>query len=160
MTGDNGGVQGVEVVVDGPGPPTTITTNGAGTYFADDLDPGTYTTTISPPAGYDVVGDAILAFTITSAGEIRDGLDFKLATIPPAPTPTPTVTSSPTAQSTKSPAPPPPSADGPGAGPDNDGLPDAGGPPTYLLVLGGALLAGGAALVAFSQRRPNRQHSP
>lgn len=160
VTDDDGGVQGVEVEVDGPGPPTTITTNEAGTYFADNLDPGTYTTTISPPDGYGVVGDATLTFTITSAGEIRGGLDFKLATTPPAPTPTPTATSSPTAQPTASPAPPPPGSAGPDAGADNDGLPDTGGPPAYLLVLGGALLAGGAALVASSRRQPKRQPSP
>ncbi|MCY7395070.1 MAG: hypothetical protein LH468_02775 [Nocardioides sp.] len=84
----DGGVSVVTVTINGPGGPVTAVTDGAGSYLLEGLAPGSYT--VTPPAGDVVAGTATQSFTITSAGEIRGGLDYSLraSVVPPAPTAT------------------------------------------------------------------------
>lgn len=83
---------GVSIIVDGPGGPRTLRTDGEGQYFLDDLAPGTYSIVLAAPAGTTAAGAATRTITITGAGEVRDGQDFALTTVAPVvttPPPTP-----------------------------------------------------------------------
>jgi hypothetical protein len=156
VTDENGPVTDVTILVDGPGAPEATDTDASGAYFLDDLDPGTYTATVIPPAGYDVQGPSDLSFTITAAGEIRGGQDFRLVAETVAPSPTATPTPSPSDSPSPEPSEASPSADA--ASSTGGGfLPDAGGPPMVLLLVAGALIASGIAVLA-SATQGRRRH--
>lgn len=172
-------IAGVEVVVDGPGGPRTLSTDAEGQYFLDGLPAGTYTITVTPPDGTTVGGPSTRTVTTTAAGEIRGGQDFALVAAPapsPTPTPTPTPTPSPSPSPTTSPSPGSPSvspSDSPSPEPTGtptagepptgdrgrggDDLPDTGGPELALAGLGGTLLLGGLLLLTRSHRRTRLQ---
>ena len=61
-------------------------------WFLDGVPAGTWTATPTPPPGSVVTAPAALTATITTAGELRGGLDFTLA---PAPSPTASPTATP-----------------------------------------------------------------
>ncbi|MBN9620592.1 MAG: carboxypeptidase regulatory-like domain-containing protein, partial [Actinobacteria bacterium] len=128
-------VAGVVVHVSGPGGPRTVTTDAAGNYFVSDLDAGSYQVTITTPDGYRVSSTVTLGTTITSAGEIRGGLDFVLARIGTTP---PT---SPAGSSPSSPI-------------------AATGSPTGPLLLVGLLLLGVGGLLTGLGRRHRSGTSP
>ena len=75
---DGSPVSGVAIVVDGPGGPRHLTTDTDGHYFLDGLTAGTYTISVTPPAGSTVTGPGTLTVVITAAGEIRGDQDFRL----------------------------------------------------------------------------------
>ena len=78
---------GVLITVTGPGGATyAVRTDVVGGWRLDDLPPGDYTATVTPPDGGDVVGADALDFTIPQAGGSADDLDFVIALPPPAPT--------------------------------------------------------------------------
>ncbi|MDO9456988.1 carboxypeptidase-like regulatory domain-containing protein [Nocardioides sp.] len=157
VTDENGGVEGIPVVIDGPGPPATTVTDAAGGYYTGDLVAGAYTASVTPPDGFDVDGSASLPFAITAAGEIRGGRDFQLVQeVTPSPTPTPTSTPSPTTEPSDGTTTSPPSSDGSGSGVGPDGLPDTGGPPGFLLGVGVLLVASGVALLSAGRSRRRR----
>jgi len=169
------GVPGVGVTVTGPGAPTTLTTDAAGGYYLDGLTAGGYTVTPVAPAGQTVTTPATLAASITAAGEVRGGLDFVLATAAapsPSPSPTAPTSTSPAFTATTAgtvpgqsvPATPSsttePTAD---EGADQTGptLPDTGGPPLLTLLVAGALVLGGATVLARTRRRgPGQGRGP
>ncbi len=169
-----------QVTVDGPGGRFALLTDTAGNYFVDDLDPGTYTLTLTTPGGYEPPATPVRTVVITTAGEIRAGQDFVLPavvvpptpTVTPTPTPTPTPTVTPTATPTATPSPsatptatpspsdsplPSPSPSSPAASPGAGGgsgftgsLPYTGLPVDHLVDLAGVLFGAGVLLVAGS----------
>ncbi|MFE6968082.1 carboxypeptidase regulatory-like domain-containing protein [Isoptericola sp. NPDC057653] len=78
-------VAGATVTVEGPDGPVTLTTDGAGDYFLDDLPPGDHTITLTVPDGYtaDVTERRV---TVTAAGESFLAEDFGLVAEPVEPT--------------------------------------------------------------------------
>lgn len=124
---------GVELVVDGPDGPTTVTTDTSGLYGVDGLAPGTYTVTVEAPDGYTIEGDATLTVTITPAGEVVVEQDFVLVA-DPVPTPEPTTTA-PTDEATGPPTDDPstpatgePRTGTPGPGTSGPGAPGSSAP--------------------------------
>lgn len=92
VTNDGAPAANVTVTVDGPGGPRTLQTDAEGQYFLDDVPAGSYTITVSVPAGTVATGATTRTVTITAAGEVRGGQDFTLAPAapaPPVPTPQP-----------------------------------------------------------------------
>jgi len=86
-------VAGATVTVDGPGGTHTLTTDADGNYFLDDLAPGSYTITLTVPSGYRAA-TTTRTVTITAAGEIRGGQDFRVSKIVASTSPSSTPTSS------------------------------------------------------------------
>ncbi|WP_204910478.1 carboxypeptidase regulatory-like domain-containing protein [Microlunatus spumicola] len=79
------GRPGVRVVVTGPGGTERVaTTDARGRWSVDDLPPGSYTATVEPFAGAEVVGDASGRLTVPERGGPADDVDFVLR-LPPAP---------------------------------------------------------------------------
>lgn len=149
-----GGLSGV-VRTDGGAPVAGVTitlttdegdqqliTDADGAYGLGGLPPGTYTLTITAPAGSTIVGPSTLTVEVTAAGETFVDQDFTLAAIVVTPTDPPTTTPTPST---------PPSTGG-------DRLPGTGlGPETFTwAVVGGAVLALGAVLFFVSRRRSHR----
>ncbi|MCL8251660.1 carboxypeptidase-like regulatory domain-containing protein [Aeromicrobium fastidiosum] len=127
---------------------TTVTTDAEGTFGIGALAPGTYRVTVAAPAGTS--GGAARTVTITVAGEDLTGQDFALVTAP--------VTSDPVVPAPDDPsdsaADPTSDDDGGSASDDGAVLPDSGGPPLALPLLGLALTTAGA--VAVVAARPRR----
>lgn len=149
VRGDGGApVAGAVVTVAGGGTSQQLTTDAAGAYGLGDLAPGTYTITITPPAGTTVVGSATRTVTVTAAGEAFVDQDFVLAavTVPPVDPVDPGTPGTGGAVT-------------PGGG---DGgvtrLPGTGlGPETFAWAgAGAAVLALGAVLLVVSRRRSRR----
>jgi hypothetical protein len=135
-TGDP--VAGATITVTGA-TTTTITTNAAGDYSADGLDPGDYTVVVTAPDGTTVVGAGTQTVTIPPLGKDVGEIDFSVE---------------------KTPTPPGDGGGGGGSGGDtgdSDGgsasLPDTGGPPYEIGLLGIALIATGGVLVAAARLR-------
>lgn len=143
-------ISGVTITVEGPGGPFTVVTNEVGEYDLDDLPPGTYTVTVTPPSGYLPDGPTVRTVVITDAGNTADA-SFELAL---APSPSPTLTPTPT-PTTFEPGPDPdPSA----SGPSNPDLAGTGTDPTLPLGIGASLLVVGAiALLAAQAVRVRRR---
>ncbi|WP_431074976.1 MSCRAMM family protein [Microbacterium phyllosphaerae] len=119
-----------------------LVTDADGAFGVGDLPPGTYTLTITAPAGSTIVGPATLTVEVTAAGETFVDQDFTLAAIIVTPTDPPTTTPTPST---------PPSTGG-------GRLPGTGlGPETFTwAAVGGAVLALGAVLFLVSRRRSHR----
>ena len=136
----------VTITVSTDGDSQQVTTDADGGYRLGDLTPGTYTLTVTPPPGTEIVGPGVLTVEVTTAGESFVDQDFILAPIvvdptdPPTPTPTPTATPT----------------DPPGTGENH--LPATGlGPETFgWAAAGGAVLLLGAVLLVVSRRRSRR----
>jgi hypothetical protein len=135
-TGDP--VAGATITVTGA-TTTTITTNAAGDYSADGLDSGDYTVVVTAPDGTTVVGAGTQTVTIPPLGKDVGEIDFSVE---------------------KTPTPPGDGGGGDGSGGgtgDSDGgsasLPDTGGPPYEIGLLGIALIATGGVLVAAARLR-------
>ncbi|MBC7276465.1 collagen binding domain-containing protein [Nocardioides sp.] len=162
-------VAGVTLTVDGPDGPVSVITNDAGAYLLEDLPPGDYTITVTAPDGMRVVGDTTRTVTITSAGEIRGGQDFRVeAVASPSPTPTPTPDPTPTPEPTPDPTDlPTPGGDenpptAPNPGPPTEispqsSLPETGGPSWVFAALGVSLMLAGTVLTVTARRR-TRSH--
>lgn len=145
-------VSGAVIVVDTGAGTQQLTTDADGGYGLADLPPGSYTLTITPPAGTSVVGSATRTVVITAAGEAIVDQDFTLAaaTTPPVDPGTPGTPGTPGA----------PGGSGTGSGGANGGrLPATGlGPDTFLWAGAGAgILVLGAVLFAVSRRRARRE---
>lgn len=130
-------VAGVAITVEGPDGTQQVATDADGAYGLGTLPPGTYTITVTPPAGTAVVGAASRTVVITAAGEVVVDQDFTLGAVVVTPTPTPTPTDS---------------------GPAPTGgtkLPATGlAPETFLWAgIGAAVLIIGGILVVVSRRR-------
>jgi hypothetical protein len=150
VRGDGGApIAGVVVTIAG-GTSQQLTTDAAGNYGLGDLAPGTYTITVTPPAGTTVVGSATRTVTVTGAGETFVDQDFALVAVvvPPVDPGTPGT----------------PGAGGgavtPGSG-TGTRLPATGlGPETFVWAgAGAAVLALGAVLLVASRRRSRRDGS-
>jgi len=133
VTDADGPVVGVEVTLTGPSGSVTRTTDGAGHYYVDDLDPGRYVVMIETPDGTtpDVTSRTV---EITEAGEVFGAEDFLLSTV----------------------STPSPGDDDTGAGspPVDAGLPDTGAPSPWWPVAGAlSLLAG---IMVLGQWSPHR----
>ncbi|MFJ4223440.1 collagen binding domain-containing protein [Microbacterium sp. NPDC089695] len=147
LTDDGDPVSGAVITLDTGAGTQQLTTAADGTYGLGDLAPGTYTLTITPPAGTTVVGSATLTVVITAAGEAIVDQDFTLAVddVPPVDPGTPGT--------------PGTGAGGSGSGGANDGrLPGTGlGPETFLWAgVGAGVLVLGGVLFAVSRRRSRR----
>ncbi|MGH1564119.1 MSCRAMM family protein [Mumia sp. DW29H23] len=152
VTGGDGPQPGVTVVVDGPGQPVSLLTDEDGGYYLGDLSPGTYTIEVTPPGGYEVVGEATRTVTTTDAGEVVGGQDFAVRVLATPPTSPPT--SEPTTGLTTAPT---VAAGGGSADDDADddaaagdgpgGLPDTGGSALLSLVVGALLAATGGTVL-------------
>lgn len=130
-------VSGATVTIDGPGGTAVATTDEAGSYSLDGLGAGEYTTTVTPPEGFQPVEPQ--TFTITEAGETVEASFVLVAIAAPAPSPTPTPTATPPA----------------GALPAGE-LPATGGPDASpALWLGAGML--GVGLVAVGVGRAARR---
>lgn len=125
-------VSGVVISVSGPAGTQQLTTDADGAYGLGTLPPGSYTITVTPPAGSTVVGAATRTVIITDAGEVVIDQDFTLAAAVVTPTPSPSV----------------PSTGG-------NRLPATGlGPETFMWAgIGAAVLILGGVLVVLSRRR-------
>jgi hypothetical protein len=166
-TGDP--VAGATVTVDGPDGPVTATTDDAGTYIVEDLPPGDYIITVTAPDGMRVVGEVSRTVTITSAGEIRGGQDFRVdevASPSPTPTPTPTATPEPTPAPDPTDVPisggdeNPPAAPNPGPPTETSpqsSLPETGGPSWVFAALGISLMVAGTVLTVTARRAARRR---
>lgn len=156
---------GVEVAVVGDdGERVVAVTDEDGTYFVDELDPGVYQVTVRPADGTVVDSTESLDATITDAGEIRGGLDFRLAPAPVDPPTTPVdpptgPVDPPSTPPTDPPVPPGGGGVGGGGGSGVGGLPATGGPERALLLVGLAALLGGLAMVGAGQLRGRRRVS-
>ncbi|GGU29446.1 MSCRAMM family protein [Nocardioides albus] len=161
-------VAGVTVTVEGPDGPVAVTTDDAGGYVVEDLPPGDYTITVTAPDGTRVVGEPTRTVTITSAGEIRGGQDFRLDEVA-SPSPTPTPTPDPTPDPTPAPGPTdvpvpggnenPPTAPDPGPSTEispQSSLPETGGPSWVFAALGVSLMLAGTVLTVTARRRARR----
>lgn len=136
---DGSFVPGATIEVTGPDGTETLTTDDEGNYYLDDLPPGDYTITITPPDGFTVVGDSSLDVTLTAAGESRLDQDFEIAA--------------------EDEATPPDEGDDGAPGEDDatppDGeetLPDTGAGVAALAGFGVLLIAGGALALKGAQR--------
>lgn len=131
-TTDGDAVDGVVVtILDADGAVVATATTGSDGSWSTTVPPGAYVAEVAAPPGYEVEGDARLAFETGEAAALE--LDFVLRLVE-EPT-TPGVT-------------PPPSQDpAPGAGPDEP-MPSTGTDPAPAAALAGLLLLGGVALVA------------
>ncbi|MGH8776066.1 MAG: MSCRAMM family protein [Jiangellaceae bacterium] len=121
-------VPGAEVTITGSNgdPVATITTGDDGTWSVP-LPPGQgYMAEVTPPDGYEVVGEPGITFDVTD--EPVTGLDFQLRLVP---------------------TPPDPDDDGARPAPS---LPDTGVEPGPTLALAGVLVALGLALMAAGRR--------
>lgn len=173
-------VAGVTITVEGPDGPITARTDDAGAYIVEDLPPGDYAITVTAPDGMRVVGETSRTATITSAGEIRGGQDFRVDEVPspsptpdptptPEPEPTPTPTPDPTPDPTPTPEPMPdptvvpipggnenpPAAPNPGPPTEispQSSLPETGGPSWVFAALGISLLLAGTVLTVTARR--------
>lgn len=158
-------VAGVDLLVDGPDGPTTLTTDASGGYALDGLGEGTYTVTVVAPDGYTVTGPGTLTVTVTAAGEVFVDQDFVLeAVVTPGPTAQPTDDPTTPAPTPSTPGTPPPggSAPGPGGsaprpggsapGPGGPQLPTTGGDPAAPLAVATLLLAAGTGTLAIRRR--------
>lgn len=128
-------VPGATIEITGPDGTETLTTDEEGNYYLDDLSPGDYTITITPPDRYTVVGDESLEVTLTAAGESRLDQDFEVAA--------------------EDDAVPPDEEDDttPDTAPDDEEtLPDTGAGVAALAGLGTLLIAGGVAALNASAR--------
>ncbi|MGN7948869.1 MSCRAMM family protein [Microbacterium sp. 22215] len=141
-TDDGAPVSGVRITLTTDEGTQTLTTDADGAYGLGNLPPGTYTLTITAPAGSTIVGPATLTVEVTSAGETFVDQDFTLAAIVVPPTDPPTDPEPPTTP------------------PNNGGgtLPGTGlGPETFMWAgIGGAVLVLGAVLLVVSRRRSRR----
>lgn len=141
-TDDGAPVSGVRITLTTDEGTQTLTTDADGAYGLGNLPPGTYTLTITAPAGSTIVGPATLTVEVTSAGETFVDQDFTLAAIVVPPTDPPTDPEPPTTP------------------PNNGGgtLPGTGlGPETFMWAgIGGAVLVLGAVLFVVSRRRSRR----
>ena len=135
------------------GTATSVTTDTEGTFGVGGLAPGTYQIAVAGPAG--TTGTTTRTAVITAAGDDLLGQDFAFTTVPPTPSPTAPAPSPPAPGESD---PDDPSGDDPspgaGAEPAEDAvLPDSGGPPRSLPLLGLVLLAGGVAVVVGARPR-------
>ncbi|MCS3443079.1 MSCRAMM family protein [Microbacterium phyllosphaerae] len=141
-TDDGAPVSGVRITLTTDEGTQTLTTDADGAYGLGKLPPGTYTLTITAPAGSTIVGPATLTVEVTSAGETFVDQDFTLAAIVVPPTDPPTDPEPPTTP------------------PNNGGgtLPGTGlGQETFMWAgIGGAVLVLGAVLFVVSRRRSRR----
>ncbi|MEI7057587.1 carboxypeptidase-like regulatory domain-containing protein [Nocardioides sp. CCNWLW239] len=157
-------VAGVTVTVDGPDGPVTATTDGAGGYVVEDLPAGDYTITVTAPDGMRVVGDASRTVTITTAGEVRGGQDFRVGEVTsptPSPTPTPEPTPEPSPTDVPTAGDENPSA-APNPGPPTEtspqsSLPATGGPSWMFAALGVSLMLAGTVLTVTARRAARRR---
>lgn len=161
---------GVDLRVDGPEGPGTLTTDASGAYALDQLAPGTYTVSVVPPEGYTVAGPESVTVTVTAAGEVYVDQSFVLAAVPtPEPTtaeptapPTTEPTTEPSGQPSGGPGDPgtgaptttpgavPPG--GTGTGGDGGRLPTTGSDPTAPLAVAALLLVVGVGTLAVRRR--------
>lgn len=149
VDGDGAGVAGADVIIDGPGGSTTVSTDSSGAYGLADLPPGDYTITLDVPEGYTTTEPLTKDVTITDAGEAFSAEDYAVAAVATAPPTTPPVTPPPTPGGGASPAAIPPGAADAGSG---DDLADTGSSVTWLPpVLAALLIASGAAAVLSEQ---------
>ncbi len=107
VTSGSAPVPSASVAVTGPGGTVTVITDADGIYAAENLAPGTYTISVTPPSGYSLPVPTELTATVTAAGETIVDQDFTLTQnpqpSPTAPTPTTTPTTSPTPTQTPTP---------------------------------------------------------
>lgn len=151
LTDDGDPVSGAVITVDTGAGTQQLTTAADGSFGLGDLPPGTYSLTITPPAGTTIVGATSLSVVITSAGEVVVDQDFTLAVddVPPVDPGTPGTPGTPGAGN-----------GGSGTGGASGGrLPATGlGPDTFVWAGAGVgVLALGAILFAVSRRRARRE---
>lgn len=146
-TSDGTGVPGAVVTVrDAAGTVVGTVTTGDDGSWGLDLPPGPdYTAEVAPPSGYEVDGDAVIAFDV--ADEPVTGLDFLLRAVPAPPPSEPPPSETPTA------APTTPGTGPPGARP----MPESGAPVAGLAVAALLLMLGGAGLAVVGRRRRGRR---
>ncbi len=139
------------------------TSDATGAFVLDDVEPGSYTFTVTPPDGYRVVGEEQRPLTVQPGGDPVQVALARTGSTPTDPDPSPTDPDPVDAQ--------PGAPGGPGAAagpavpvrtvvtttPTTTGtpvttLPATGGPAAALPWLGLVLLLGGGALVATSRR--------
>lgn len=89
VTSPSGPVPGAVVDVQGPTGTAALTTGADGMFATGGLTSGSYTITVTPPAGFVADGTTTRTITITDAGEAVTSLDFALAVAPPPPPPPP-----------------------------------------------------------------------
>ena len=129
-------VPGATITITGPSSfSEELTTDAEGNYAIGDLDPGTYTVTITPPDG-TTIDDPSQEIVIPPGGEDfgRGRLRHRGRRHPDPDPGTP--------------------GDGDGAGGAAIPLPDTGGPAEQIGILGLALLAAGSSIVAAARYAP------
>ncbi|MDT9593070.1 carboxypeptidase regulatory-like domain-containing protein [Nocardioides zeae] len=162
---DDEPVGGVGLTVSGGNEDVAAVTDEDGGWFVDGLDAGTYEVTVSPADGTVVDGPATATATITAAGEIVGGLDFRLAPAPDPvdPTDPPTDPVEPTDPTDPT---DPPATGGPGTGGTGGtgtgatgpgALPATGAPQRAVLLAGAATLLGGLSMLAAGHLRTRRR---
>ncbi len=141
VTKDGAPVPGATITITGPSAfSEELTTDPGGKYALGNLDPGTYTVALTPPAG-TTSDDPSQEIVIPKGGADFDAVDFAIedAATPPGPTT--------------------PGGSDPGSGAGaTDLLPDTGGPGEGIGVLGLVFLVAGTALVASTRQRQVGRH--
>lgn len=134
-TGDP--VAGATITLTGP-TTKTLTTNSAGDYSAEGLDPGAYTVVVTAPDGTTLVGSGTRTVTIPPLGKDVGEIDFVVTKTPTTPGGGGSSTGG---------------SGGAGGGNSGGSLPDTGGPPFAIGLLGIALIATGGVFVAAARLR-------